>query len=291
MKKFSLFLILLLLLTMVGCAGQEQCAPILATTRPVYDLASALCAGTSLDVGLLISESVSCLHDYSLSTRQMKNLENAQLVIMSGAGLEAFQADILLRCNALLDASKGVELIECTEDHTHEHDGHSHDTDAHIWLAPENAKIMATNICESLCKKFPAHTDTFQSNLTALIADLDKLQTYGEETLKNLSCRELITFHDGFAYLAKAFDLTILAAVEEESGSEASAKDLIELIEEVYHHDLPAVFAETNGSASACGIISRETGVKVYTLDMSMGSGNYFDNMYANINTLKEALG
>lgn len=289
MKQFCLFLAVLLLLTVCGCTLSDHSAPILATTRPVYDLTTALCDGTDLEVSLLINENVSCLHDYSLSTNQMKNLENAEMVIMSGAGLEEFQTDILIRCNYLLDASKGVTLIECQEGH--DHDGHSHDQDAHIWLAPKNAKIMATNICKGLQNQFPAQTDRFQHNLETLLSELDKLQAYGEETLKDLSCRELITFHDGFSYLAQAFDLTILAAVEEESGSEASAKELISLIEKVRHHNLPAVFNETNGSPSASSIISAETGVNVFTLDMCMGDGTYIETMYQNINTLKEALG
>lgn len=290
MKKLCLLLVAFLVLATCGCAPATKAAPILATTRPVYDLTAALCEGTELEIGLLINENVSCLHDYSLSTVQMKNLENAQMVVMSGAGLEEFQTDILLRCNYLLDASKGIVLIECSG-HDHSHAGHSHDTDAHIWLSPENAKIMVQNICKGLADRFPAYKETFQVNLEKQLSDLDALQSYGEETLENLSCRELITFHDGFAYLAQAFDLTILAAVEEESGSEASAKELIDLIEEVRHHRLPAVFTETNGSPSACGIIATETGVKVFTLDMCMGDGNYFDIMYQNINTLKEALG
>lgn len=289
MKKICLFLVALLVLATCGCAPATASVSILATTRPVYDLTVALCAETDLEIGLLISENVSCLHDYSLSTAQMKNLENAEAVVMSGAGLEEFQTDILLRCNYLLDASEGVPLIECEEGH--DHAGHSHDTDAHIWLSPENAKIMAKNICNGLCRQFPAHSSKFQANLQTLLSDLDALQAYGEESLKSLSCRELITFHDGFAYLAQAFDLTILAAVEEESGSEASAKELVELIGQVRHHHLPAVFTETNGSPSACGIIAAETGVKVYNLDMCMGEGNYFEKMYQNINTLKEALG
>ncbi len=291
MKKHCLLLMLLLTLSLFGCSTAENTAPILTTTRPVYDFTTALCRGTELEVALLINENVSCLHDYSLSTTQMKKLENAKVVIMSGAGLEEFQSDILLRCNYLVDASEGVTLIECEEGHTHEHNGHSHDTDAHIWLSPKNAKTMVANICKSLVKQFPAYENIFQENLAQLLTDLDKLQHYGDETLKELTCRELITFHDGFAYLAQAFDLTIIAAVEEESGSEASAKDLITLIQQVRQHKLPAVFSETNGSTSACGIIAAETGVQVFHLDMGMGDGSYFDTMYHNINTLKEALG
>ena len=82
-----------------------------------------------------------------------------------------------------------------------------------------------------------------------------------------------------------------MRAVEEESGSEASAGELKHLIEEVRHHAFPAIFTETNGSDSAASVISRETGASIYTLDMAMSGDSWFDAMYHNIDTLKEALG
>ena len=63
------------------------------------------------------------------------------------------------------------------------------------------------------------------------------------------------------------------------------------MIEEVEHHGLPAVFTEVNGSPSAAEVIARETGAKVFPLDMAMSGDDYFTSMYYNIDTLKEALG
>ena len=150
---------------------------------------------------------------------------------------------------------------------------------------------MAQNICEGLCEEFPEYTDIFRANLTALLSDLDALQSYGEQSLSSLSSRELVTFHDGFSYFAEAFDLTILKAVEEESGAEASASELIELIQLVHRYDLPAIFTETNGADAAAKIISAETGVPLFSLDMAMSGDSYFEAMYHNIDTIKEALG
>ena len=150
---------------------------------------------------------------------------------------------------------------------------------------------MVTNICEGLCSVYPAHAFKFQENLDGMLAQLDLLQAYAQKQLSDLPCRKLVTFHDGFGYMAQAFDLEIAAAVEEESGSEASAKELIELIELVQNHSIPAIFCETNGSVSAPGIIAAETGVSVHTLDMAMGELDYFECMYHNIDVLKEALG
>ena len=176
----------------------------------------------------------------------MRHAEAAQTIVLSGAGLEDFMSDLFGNCHGVIDSSAGVPLLECAEDHSHDHN-HHHEADAHIWLAPENAKIMAKNICDGLCHAYTEHAATFQQNLIALQADLDALQSYGEATLSSLSCREMVTFHDGFGYFAKAFDLTVAAAMEEESGSEASAKELIHLIELMQDRNIPAVFTEING--------------------------------------------
>ena len=294
MKKLFLPipLLLSLLLLLTGCAKAPEPVDVAATTLPVYEFTQALCQGTELRVGRLVTESVSCLHDYSLNVNQVRLAEQAQVLVLSGAGLEDFMEDLLAGKTAI-DASQGIALLE-GEEHDHEeqgeHDGHHHESDPHIWLSPENAKIMAQNICQGLTRQYPQWEPVFTDNLQSLLTRLDALEQYGQKTLKTLSCRELITFHDGFSYFAQAFDLHILAALEEESGSEASAKELISLIRLARSHSLPAVFVEKNGSASAADILCRETGAKKATLDMAMAGDSYFDAMYHNIDTIKEAL-
>lgn len=289
MKKLAFLLALLLLLT--GCAAPEKPAQVAATTLPVYDFTVRLCAGTDITVTRLVTEQVSCLHDYSLNVKQVKAAEAAQLIVISGAGLESFLDGILDDAN-IVDASQGIELfcMKNADDHAHEGEGLHHDSDPHIWLSPANARVMAENIHAGLSRQYPQYADTFNANLTTLLAELDALNEYGQNALSQLSCRELITFHDGFPYFADAFNLTILEAVEEESGREASAQELIHLIRDVEEHHLPAIFIEKSGSVSAAGIISRETGCGEFTLDMAMAGDSYFDAMYHNIDTIKEAL-
>lgn len=295
MKKAPIIMIILLFISAVcGCVPADETPQIAATTLPVYEFSNALCEGTGLTVGRLVTENVSCLHDYTLQVSQMRMIEYAQVIVISGAGLENFLDDVLHGSAQLIDASVGTHIHENRHSHEKEHLNdhvHDHEHDPHIWLSPENAKIMATNIYYGLSALYPEYAETFSANLTALTKRLDDLQHYGESTLAQLSCREMITFHDGFAYLAESFDLTILQAIEEESGSEASAAELKELINLVRTHALPAVFIEQNGSTSAAEIISAETGAQIFVLDMSMAGNSYFDIMYYNINTIKEAFG
>lgn len=291
MRRFLILLFISILL-LSGCSAQAP-AQIAATTLPVYEFTARLCDGTGITVTRLVTESVSCLHDYSLNVRQVKAAEAAGLIVISGAGLEEFMEDIL-HDKAVIDSSAGISILECQHDHSQEHEaehGHHHEVDSHIWLSPENAMAMAVNIFEGLSARYPQHAGTFENNLQALLADLQALQTYGQQQLAALAARDLITFHDGFGYFAHAFDLHILEAVEEESGSEASAQELKHLIGIVREHALPAIFTETNGSVSAAGVIARETGAECFALDMAMGGDSYMDAMYHNIDTIKEALG
>jgi len=232
-----------------------------------------------------VTENVSCLHDYTLKVSQMRLLEGADAVVISGVGLEDFLDDALLSSGHLIDASQGIHQ------HHAAHHGHEHSGDPHIWLSPENGKQMAANICDGLTKLYPEKAKIFSANLEQLLARLDALQQYGQKQLSTLSCRKLITFHDGFSYFAESFDLTILKAIEEESGSEASAAELKELITLVQQHQLPAVFTERNGATSAADVICAETGVSAFALDMGISGNSYFEVMYHNIDTVKEALG
>lgn len=287
LKRFLSVLTAVFLLLLSGCAS-SQTADIAATTLPVYEFTARLCQNTDLTVTRLVTQNVSCLHDYTLNVQQARAAEAAQLIVISGAGLEDFMADTLAKKD-VIDSSEGIQLMQCHHDHAHGHD-HIHQEDAHIWLSPENAAAMAKNICKGLSDRYPQHVDTFSSNLTGLLSDIDAVKNYGESQLTSLSCRELLTFHDGFSYLADAFGLTIVEAIEEESGSEASAALLKELIGTVGEHNLPAIFTERSGSTSAAEIIAAETGVKVCTLDTAMAGTSWFDAMYHNIDTLKEAL-
>lgn len=288
MRFKKLLLTGLLFLLCSGCAARPATGGIAATTAPVAQFTGAIADGTGLTVTQVISDSVSCLHDYSLSVRQMELLSESELVLLSGAGLEDFMEDALAAADTVVDCSAGISLLEA-DGHDHETDGHDHEHDPHIWLSPENAKVMAQNIFDALSAQYPDWEDTFRANLTALLARLEQLDQYGKTQLADLRCRELVTFHDGFAYLARSFDLEIAAAIEEESGAEASAADLIGIIDLLDTHGIPAVFTEVNGSTAAASIIEQETGVPAYSLDTAMSS-DYFTAMEHNIDTLKEAL-
>ena len=288
MKKRILIPALFLLVLLCGCAGtantQTAASGIVCTTQQLANLTERVLDGTtageSTPVACVVTEPVSCLHDYTLSVRQMQLLENAAVVIESGMGLEDFMEDALRASHCTrITASAGVAALPSDED--------PDEPDPHIWLAPANCAQMARNIAEGLAEVYPDDAARLRENAEDYAREMDELQAYGEQALSSLSCRQLVTFHDGFSYFADAFGLEIAAAMEVEAGSEPSAKELEEIVQVVRENAIPAVFSETNGTQDAAQLVARETGAGVFVLDMGLSDP---DAIRKNIDTVKEAL-
>ncbi|MCI8303815.1 MAG: zinc ABC transporter substrate-binding protein [Lawsonibacter sp.] len=279
MKKTVLIYILALLLALPSCAPAQEEArlTVVCTTYPIYLLACSLTEGVEgVAVERLDTGSTSCLHDYSLSMADMKKLERADVIALNGAGLEEFLEDALQTSDArTIDCSQGIALLESLS-HSHEEDGHGHDHghwDPHYWMDPENARIMASNLRNYLVLIDPDHAARYESNGVETAEILLRCRETAEallETYLPQGAPGLITFHDGFQYFARAFGLPLLASVEEEAGSEASAKEIVEMTELVKKGGIPVIFTEKNGSDATAKAISRETGCRVVPLTMLM---------------------
>lgn len=288
MKKRILIPALFLLVLLCGCVGtantQTAVGGIVCTTQQLANLTERVLDGTAAgdgtEIACVVTEPVSCLHDYTLSVRQMQLLENAAVVIESGMGLEDFMADALRASHCTrITASAGVAALPSDED--------PGEPDPHIWLAPKNCAQMAQTIADGLAELYPEDAARLRENAADYAREMDELQAYGEQQLSSLSCRQLVTFHDGFSYFADAFGLEIAAAMEVEAGSEPSARELEEVVAVVRENAIPAVFSEANGTQDAAQLVARETGAGVFVLDMGLSNPDAIRN---NIDTVKEAL-
>ena len=283
MKKSILIVLLSALLTLPACAPAGEAGArltVVCTTYPIYLFASSLTEGVEgVAVERLDTGSTSCLHDYTLSMADMKKLERADVIALNGAGLEEFLEDALATSDAaVIDCSMGVELLENLSHHHDEdgEDGHDHGHwDPHYWMDPANARIMAGNVLAGLRAADPDHTEEYTANARradgVLLSCETSLQNLMMEFRPRMGERPgLITFHDGFQYFARACGVPLLAAIEEEAGSEASAHEIVEITELVKEYGIQVIFTEVNGSDATANAIRRETGCRVDRLTMLM---------------------
>ena len=291
MRRLAALLCALALLALSACAPpappEEGGVHVLAATYPIYLLACTVARGAEgVTVERLNTGSVSCLHDYTLTVSDMKKIEEADVILLGGAGLEEFMEDALAASDAaVIDCSEGIELLENLSHHHEEEEEHDHGHfDPHYWMDPDNARIMARNIRDGLTAADPNHSQSYQDGWQEADGTLRRVRDQAQELLEQYlpdGVPGLITFHDGFQYFAAAFGLPLLASIEEEAGSEASAKEIVEIAELVKQYNIPVIFTEVNGSNATANAIARETGCAVARLSMLMDGPDASDADFA----------
>lgn len=228
-----------------------------------------------------------CLHDYSVTTEDMKNLDGADVLVINGAGMESFLDKVIAQFPGLktIEASKGIPLIAGEGDEG---------DNPHVWVSIGNAATQVRTIGEQLAAMDPAHGEQFRANAEAYAWKLEALKDRMHRELDGLANRNIVTFHEAFPYFAQEFNLHIVGVIEREPGSEPSAKELSDTIEQIKTLGVKALFSEPQYPATAAEAISKETGASVYKLDPAvtgdMDADAYIRVMEKNLAVLKEAM-
>lgn len=294
----GLLLALAMLLVSGGCAAQETGMKIVTTFYPMYVFALNVADGVEgVTVQNMADQSVGCLHDYQLQTRDMVALESAGALVINGGGMEQFMDKVIsLRADLpVIDASAGIDMLPA-DGHAHEEDdGHDGELlNAHVWLDPELAAAQVYNIGEGLAEADPAHADAYRANAAAYAERLRALDAELGAQLAPVAGEKIITFHEAFPYFARAYGIEIAGVIEHEPGEEPGTREIADTCDLVKDLGIRALFVEPQYPQKVAETIARETGAKLYTLDpVVSGDGtkeSYETIMRENARVLLEAL-
>lgn len=280
----TLFLVSLLLMGL----SQPKEIHIVASFYPMDIMARNVAKGVpGVSVKNLASPFTGCLHDYTLTTDDMKKIADAQIFIANGAGMETFLDKIVSQHPHLkiIELSKGIPLIK---------GGANEGDNPHVWVSVSNAIIQVKNLGKAMEEFDPDHRELYENNTAQYAAKLEALRQKMHSELAPYKGRAIITFHEAFSYFAQEFGLKIVSVVEREPGSEPSAKELADTIELVKKNGIPALFSEPQYPVAAAQTIAQETGVSVYVLDPAVtgpeDNDAYIQIMENNLKVLKKAL-
>lgn len=279
MKKYIAIAIALALYPLAAHAGAAS-PGVLATFRPVQLIAQEV-AGDRLEVGLLV-EPGSDMHEYSLRPSSVSRIYDADLVIISGAGLEDALESGLRQARHVIDASEGVEIIK----------RRSGVTDPHTWLDPRAAAVMARNIADALSADDPAGAMDYDRNADRLIERLEELEVELKEELAPQKGMTLITYHESFNYFCRAFGLRTFSLTG--PSAETPLPDRVRRAYDIARQDkVRAVFTESDSEGGPFMQKMREDlGVEVCELDtLSTEERDYFEAMRYNAREIARCLG
>jgi zinc/manganese transport system substrate-binding protein len=181
-----------------------------------------------------------------------------------------------------------------------DHAGHDHGAyDPHAWLSPTLAITYADNITAALAQARPADASVFYENRAGYVSDLKTLDADIRAMMEALpdDRRTIVTSHDAFQYFARDYGLRFLAPQGLSTDSEASAKDVAKLIEQMRAENVSAVFLENIADSRLLKQIADETGAQVggtlYPGALSDTDGpaaTYLELMRHNATTLADSL-
>lgn len=299
MKEIGLLIALCMFQLLTGCNVElqntrnfveEDKIAVVTTIYPMYDFVKNI-AGDKAEVINLVPAGMEP-HDFELSTGDMRLLEQADLFVYNGAGMEHFVDRTLeaLSNDKLLvvEAAEDIAAIESDEGHT----------DPHTWLSVKNAMGEAAAIKDALVKIDSENAEYYEYNYAAYKEKLEKLDGEYRDELAELSRHTIVVAHEAFGYLCQEYGLRQEAIEGLTADSEPDSARMKEIIDFCKQEDIRVIFFEELVSPKVAETIAGETGAKTMVLNPIEGltaeqqeAGlDYIGLMEANLEALKEAL-
>lgn len=258
-KWFALVLTMALALTACGKAATDssatsetsavpaESAKVVATIYPVYSMTEALLPD---QVSMLLPPGAD-MHHYDLTPKDMKTLQNAEVVVYAGDAAEPWVKEIKESLGdkgpRWVDASQGIELLPdgagndllghredevVAEDEHHDEDKdehhdeahdkdeheHHHDhggMDPHYWTSLRHALTMTDNIAKGLVEALPADKGDIEKAAAAYQSELKDLDKAYSDFFATVKDRPLVVADRfPFRYFAKDYNIPFAALYE-----------------------------------------------------------------------------
>lgn len=226
-------------------------------------------------------------HDFDPSPRDIATLQNANVFIYNGVGLEPWVNRVLsdLRNNGsiVVNVTDGLPLI-------------AHDP--HVWMDPLAVIIEVQKIAGAFSASDPVHEQQYADNAQQYISELQQLNTAFEQGLSACTLHEVVTSHAALAYLGRQYSFTAIPIAGISPDAEPSPARLVEISKLVRSHGIRHILFETLVSPALSQTIATETGATTVsfnpleglTKQEIMDGKNYISVQRDNLAVLRTAL-
>lgn len=256
---------------------------IVSSFYPIYIMAENITEGAeNVELINMAETNVGCLHDYTLTTEDMKKVEDADVFIQNGLGMENFINKIIDSSDDLtiIDSSQGIENII----------QHEEETNAHIWMNIDNYIKQVENISKGLQEVDSANAEVYKKNATDYIQKLQELRERFINKLTSLEKTKVINLNEAFEYLGQELNLDMTTIETDHEESTMSAEMLGSIISQVERENIEIIFIDKNDNKSNAETIANETGAKIYELNSGLkgelDKDAYIRAMEENLSTL-----
>ncbi len=283
---------------------------VVATTNLVGNVVAQV-GGDRIELSTLLAPGADP-HAYQLAPTDRQLLEDADVILINGLGLEEGMLPVLDELDTrapVVAVSIGIATIgfgghedQEADAHDQEHEeGHHHEgTDPHTWQSVPNVIVWTDNIATILSALDPAQTDAYAAAAADYRTQLEALNTELHTLVETLPAgqHKLVTDHDSLGYLAHEYGFTVIGTVipSLSTVASASAQELAALEEQIAREEVKAIFVGTTVNLQVASQLAADLGIEIvsiYTDSLSDANGpapTYLDFMRHNLQTIVDAL-
>ena len=302
----SLALLPLAALALSSCSDEpargEGPLRVVATIGMIADVVRSV-AGPHAEVEGIIGEGVDP-HLYKPTAADVKAMQSADIVFYNGLMLEGKMADVLVKLAGSGRAVHAVTEAVLEDPDFVLTDEEEHD-DPHVWMDVAAWSKAVSVIEKGLSEADPANAASYRENASAYREQLAGLDTYAREVLATVppERRVLVTAHDAFGYLARAYGIEVRGVQGLSTESEAGVKDIEDLVSFLVERKIPAVFVESSVSDKNIRALLEGAAAKGHEVVIggelfsdAMGPAGSYEGTYIgmidhNVTTITRALG
>lgn len=217
----------------LALSAQAETPRVVATIKPLQLIAAAVLDG--IDQPAVLLPPGASPHTYALRPSERRAIAQAERIYWVGPEMEMFLAQLLAERGVAVAMMNAPELKtrtlsqslnfqrsaaehehdhkhshQHTHDHDHQHGDHHHapgSLDAHIWLSPANAVVMARLMATDLAALYPEHQEQLAANFDRFKARIEALDMELAERLTPLQGKPYFVFHDAYGYFEDRYGL------------------------------------------------------------------------------------
>ena len=294
-------------LSFVGCNESEtsktdsesKTLKVVCTTGMIADVVREI-GESQVEVVNLIKEGVDP-HVYKPTAKDAKLLLGADIVFYNGLHLEGKMGTLLEKVKAKGNSVYAVAEQVKSESILDEDGKH----DPHLWMDVLQWEQVASFISYILSEKDSEEADFFAKELSSYRSELQALHQYAQQTLDSIpeSQRELITAHDAFGYMERAYKLKVKGIQGLSTESETGLKELESLISHLVEQKIEAVFVESSVNDKNVRALIEGAAAQGHSISIggelfsdAMGAPGSYEGTYIgmidhNVTTITRALG
>ena len=288
-KVLSIILIILIIFILTGCNEEKinsENFKITTSFYPMYIIALNLTKDAkNIELNNMTDSSIGCLHNYTLTTNDLKKIQESDILVINGLGLEE---NIL---NTVNKTNSNIKVIDSSDNIDEKDIISGNNVNPHIWTSINLYKNQVETISENLINLDENNREIYVENTEEYINKLNELENRENTVKEKIANVEVVVFSESLEYLIKEMNInySIFAIGHEESG--VSSEELGEIIDEINNKNIKAILIDKEDSKAIANSVSAETGATIHEMDSCLTGeldlDSYITKMNSNLDILE----